>query len=975
MSDRKAKERIDYKKYHNTGDKVRVSGTTPSAVSNSTQKAQSKRKIKSEDHQQSSSKNTQPNLEVDKTAQVEPAASKATIPVPEQDEITKLCSSFQSFPLESQFNSDSSGELKTDIQPTRNKTEAMAEPDVLAAEQATLAEDITDFIEENPTKEIGDFAEDYDQIQRRLEDLRSQYRNKHNQLKQILKEGYKDQYEISYTELTESVKNYIKDLKSKRKLLRITTNVETKNTAEMRETKFKFLENEVTNAIQSFTTIFTIESQVWKSESDVLISRRKNQFPEQLTGLKTLSESLQAMMDAGAGVEDAQVTVSAKKKAYEKVITLKDLYKKNLDEEVKSRELEELKEFNKAQLGLKMPKFSGYKSNKDIYTFKSEFEKLHRTIAPSMLPDILKNRCLENPALLLVKDVQDIEDIWKRLIDAYGGCKIMLQKKLSQIDGMERLSKLKDPEKIVHDLSKIINLMKDLMNLAKQHNIEEWLYHGNASEKLHWLLGEDRFRRWITQSCEMTFTSEEAKWLQLISFLEKEIKVCQHIMASSAKTDSRRRDGDRDRSDRDRANDRDRNRDRDHNRNRDRNGERDRNSRDRENSSHHTGEGDQLNQTCFICGETDHVATSGPRGTKLIQYFSCKKFIEMSCAERFEELKRKNLCWQCLYPGARKDHGKHREGHCQREYACKHESHDRYNRKLHVLVCEEHKQDQRNKEIFEEYKRRCINRQNQTPLPEFATQLQLNHVVIYQNDTEHEEADEDVDQDVQHEAIYILQRIKVEDKKYNLFYDNGCRQFCSRYDAVTRIGNRATEIAPGPRSLGGVGGMRMDTPYGLYKVKLPRKDGGVAVFSGACLEAITETFPSYPLAEIKKDIDIAFAAENGNVSKLPTLVPEVGGDTDFMIGAKYLKHFSTLVFKLPSGLCIYESQFLNEDGSTGVIGGPHPIIEMIDKRFYGHQMQNFLSSQYHIYETGLQINPDIKLLGYKTDENIGLNLK
>ena len=99
MSERKTKERIDYKKFHNTGDKVRVSGATPSAASNSTQKAQNKRKIKSDDHQQSSSKNTKANLEVDKTAQVELAVSKATLLVPEQDEINKLCSSFQSFAL------------------------------------------------------------------------------------------------------------------------------------------------------------------------------------------------------------------------------------------------------------------------------------------------------------------------------------------------------------------------------------------------------------------------------------------------------------------------------------------------------------------------------------------------------------------------------------------------------------------------------------------------------------------------------------------------------------------------------------------------------------------------------------------------------------------------------------------------------------------------------------------------------------
>ena len=38
-------------------------------------------------------------------------------------------------------------------------------------------------------------------------------------------------------------------------------------------------------------------------------------------------------------------------------------------------------------------------------------------------------------------------------------------------------------------------------------------------------------------------------------------------------------------------------------------------------SSHHTYDGSHKS-TCFICGATDHVATSGPAGMKLIQYFA-----------------------------------------------------------------------------------------------------------------------------------------------------------------------------------------------------------------------------------------------------------------------------------------------------------------------------------------------------------------
>ena len=45
---------------------------------------------------------------------------------------------------------------------------------------------------------------------------------------------------------------------------------------------------------------------------------------------------------------------------------------------------------------------------------------------------------------------------------------------------------------------------------------------------------------------------------------------------------------------------------------------------------------------CYFCGETDdHIARSGPRGTEIIQYFACKKFVKMTPKERFQELRRK----------------------------------------------------------------------------------------------------------------------------------------------------------------------------------------------------------------------------------------------------------------------------------------------------------------------------------------------
>ena len=90
-----------------------------------------------------------------------------------------------------------------------------------------------------------------------------------------------------------------------------------------------------------------------------------------------------------------------------------------------------------------------------------------------------------------------------------------------------------------------------------------------------------------------------------------------------------------------------------------------------------TQEAQDGTMTCSFCDELGHVQTNGPGGIKLVQYFACKKFTQMSPQQRFQTLRAKGLCFQCLFPGAESNKGKHNEGYCQREFACKHLSHEK----------------------------------------------------------------------------------------------------------------------------------------------------------------------------------------------------------------------------------------------------------------------------------------------------------
>ena len=128
-----------------------------------------------------------------------------------------------------------------------------------------------------------------------------------------------------------------------------------------------------------------------------------------------------------------------------------------------------------------------------------------------MTPDLLKKNLLEGSTLSLVKSMTDIEDIWKRLKGAYGDPKLLLKKKLSQIENISQLWKIRDQEKLVDALSKIISMMRDLYQLAEQHNIKSRLYSGDRLERIYQMMGDRRVTRWLSTNCEVEFLERDLK--------------------------------------------------------------------------------------------------------------------------------------------------------------------------------------------------------------------------------------------------------------------------------------------------------------------------------------------------------------------------------------------------------------------------------------------------------------------------------
>ena len=129
-----------------------------------------------------------------------------------------------------------------------------------------------------------------------------------------------------------------------------------------------------------------------------------------------------------------------------------------------------------------------------------------------------------------------IYKIWQRLKSAYGDPKLLLKKKLSEVNKISQLSKLKDTERVVAALSQIINTMKDLQRLASEHHIESTLYSGDGLGRIYQLLDDNRVTRWLSKLCEETYDDHE-QWMKLIEFLEKDLKVQQQRMLIQEKSE------------------------------------------------------------------------------------------------------------------------------------------------------------------------------------------------------------------------------------------------------------------------------------------------------------------------------------------------------------------------------------------------------------------------------------------------------
>ena len=510
---------------------------------------------------------------------------------------------------------------------TLDESTIMPQSDEVVIDIMVLIEDTKDMIDENPVH-ICTTTQELDSFITRLEQQRNAIRRKSHVLKPS--DSSDDVLQMSIENMLSTIKDSIKEAKEyqgKLNLAQSKQSIIDASTFKERSVIFALEDME-----RNITQLETDFKQDLNKTSDVQLMQFKNDINSITKRFQKMSEKYESILQSPVTKADTLVMMKDMGERYVKLDSLKHNFVNAVNEEVSKRKLDKDLHYDKAHLNIKLDKFHGYESAVDYYTFKDNFEKVYLQSTPAkFLPDLLKNNFLAEPALTLVRSLNNIDQIWNGLKIAYGDTKVLLSKKLQTLSKSD-LTKTRDPEKLVYAISSLANMLREVMSLAKQHKIESNLYYGDALQRIYQLLGDGRLTRFLSSTAEEEL-NEKQTWEKLLKFLEKEEKLQQQKTVISNLKHERKE-------------------------------VQPKSNRRFNNRESYYGSSDT--PRCHICGESsgssDHVATFGPNNSKIVQYFTCKTFIEKTPAGRLKILREKGLCYQCLLPGADVTQGKHLEG-------------------------------------------------------------------------------------------------------------------------------------------------------------------------------------------------------------------------------------------------------------------------------------------------------------------------
>ena len=353
---------------------------------------------------------------------------------------------------------------------------------------------------------------------------------------------------------------------------------------------------------------------------------------------------------------------------------------------------------------------------------------------------------------------------------------------------------------------------------------------------------------------------------------------------------------------------------------------------------------------------TEHPCV--PCGGQHTHAYYCKEFINAKEKERVSIVARMRACFRCLRVDAQqvRDSAKRDEWfarhkcNCTDQYICKEGKCAKMTGRMqwHFLLCCYHTTENK------QYEKDFIKQLDSAKVPPGVSFLfnfpdmafQLAAPPLCANPV----TNKDILSDVAAPSIFMLQNIEVKGESLLTFYDSGCGGAAVQSRAADLLDSLTVRDGPTVLHVAGGRSLRIEGGDERFHLKLHNSDKK-ATLTGLKMDSITVKFPLWKIGrawpEIMKDI---LNSDHKNVS-LPKHPDQIGGDqVMLMIGIRYLMYYPRLLFMLPCGMGVYQSQFSAPRDEVLVLGGPHPVWEHCAENANLVGPHCFFSAQYRAFQ-------------------------
>ena len=337
--------------------------------------------------------------------------------------------------------------------------------------------------------------------------------------------------------------------------------------------------------------------------------------------------------------------------------------------------------------------------------------------------------------------------------------------------------------------------------------------------------------------------------------------------------------------------------------------------------------GDPVSVLCCLCNN-EHTS---------IAY--CLKYQKSRVKERWDKLKLAGACFRCLRLDARFEPGRRREwweahkGVCSDEFICKEGDCGTKpaHRQFHFTVCFNHITSNKPRQV--EFIATLEPPADDNPHRFFS---------ISPSPTILEVSSQNVHQGI---PFYMVHFITTKCGATLLtFYDSGCLAAAVSTRAARLLDSSVVRYGPTPVDV--AGGKQLINPHGDVAFDLQLVDGSSQSIKALQMDAISSPFPEWDMTKAWNLLVLKAKEADVNVANFPQVPCTSGGAAvDLILGMKYLNLHPIPVFKLPSGLTLFQSQLKCTDGLQGVLGGPPPAFADLNLSEGNVSPRSFLSAE------------------------------